>query len=580
MSSDGTTQPAQPVRTITGPSNPDEISQLTTRFHASLREMLTETLRNARRDGASAIRITIEQATQSPRPEGFRITIEDDGIGINDPAELLAEGADQQRRHYPSLARHQCTITSRARAHHARQNDGTRVELRAEHFLGTAPATVTADDTAPTPSGTRVGFNAPASMALRAIKQWIDTCARHYPIPVEVHATNEDGQTVEYSVAQTQFLDRCIHAEHWQGIRFGVYNDEHPPARPIEYCQRAHDMNNHGETFELALPRVCSLTGKQWWARADVEDCPAFERWRVRSPPTSQRPFAEAARAAARIAIYRAMATHATPRPRFADWARARDAHIVLTPPETTLIPWTAHQSTEALGHRPCREPITDDAILIEPGRFTTPLRHVLARAAALNGAHHRFYESDERLAGYAAYDAIAHAIGIDTRVTIEGNTTSLTSTHAPIIKPGTRAETITLIITLAHRDGSQSELALETDVGFEGEEDSEAEDAGPIVTSDTTLQPHHLAELIADAYPCPEEEVGSDSSHRHRTRRTEEALLVAIQCLSASTEAIASAIGKSVERETSWLVPIGHTAHITLHDGAAQVTVERTGSA
>ena len=72
--------------------------------------------------------------------------------------------------------------------------------------------------------------------------------------------------------------------------------------------------------------------------RADVQDCPELELVLPARKEAVKTGFLKEMRAAARLAIYRAMA--ADPCPAFEDWTRAREAGIAIAPPPAMLRPW------------------------------------------------------------------------------------------------------------------------------------------------------------------------------------------------------------------------------------------------
>ncbi len=72
----------------------DNALKRVTRIYAStLADVLTETLQNSRRGGATGVRISVGTLTDQPGGETrFTVTIADDGTGIADPAVLLSFG--------------------------------------------------------------------------------------------------------------------------------------------------------------------------------------------------------------------------------------------------------------------------------------------------------------------------------------------------------------------------------------------------------------------------------------------------------------------------------------------------------
>ena len=163
------------------------IDKVTRLFSASLADIFTETLQNSRRGGANRVAATIEQDGDITR-----VTLADDGVGIADPAILLtfgesnwkdgiAEAEDPAGFGLLALSRRGCTL--RWRVPGGDPSPGYRLVLEPAHFLGRDAAHVVPDDSAPSPHGTAVTFE--ASEAPHSVRAFLETAARHYPLPVK-----------------------------------------------------------------------------------------------------------------------------------------------------------------------------------------------------------------------------------------------------------------------------------------------------------------------------------------------------------------------------------------------------------
>ena len=164
------------------------IDKVTRLFSAGLADIFTETLQNSRRGGANHVAATIEQDGDTTR-----VTLADDGAGIADPAILLtfgesawkdgiAEAEDPAGFGLLALSRRGCTL--RWRVPSQDPSPGYRLVLEPAHFLGRDAAHVVPDDSAPWPHGTAVTFE--ASEAPHSVRAFLETAARHYPLPVSV----------------------------------------------------------------------------------------------------------------------------------------------------------------------------------------------------------------------------------------------------------------------------------------------------------------------------------------------------------------------------------------------------------
>ena len=326
-----TAEPGTGSTTIRARVGDGAIDKVTRLFTAGLADIFTETLQNARRAGATHIAATIEQDG-----EITRVTLADDGAGIADPAVLLtfgeshwkagiAEAEDAAGLGLLSLSRRGCTLRWRNPVRDTCGEDapGCHLVLEPAHFLGREPAHIVSDDSAPLPHGTAVTFE--ASEAPHAVRAVLETAALHYPLPVTIN-----GETVEHRA----FLDGALHAEPWQGLAFGVFKNLHAG-------YRVPDVNFHGLTLPVRLPRIDAVDGGVWSVRADIQSCPGLELVLPARKEAAETPFLEEMRAAAQLAVYRAMA-QADPPPRLAwtDWHKAAQAGIGIPEPPAELRPW------------------------------------------------------------------------------------------------------------------------------------------------------------------------------------------------------------------------------------------------
>ena len=263
------------------------IDKVTRLFSAGLADIFTETLQNSRRGGANRVAATIEQDGDTTR-----VTLADDGVGIADPAVLLtfgesnwkagiAEAEDPAGFGLLALSRRGCTL--RWRVPGQDPSPGYRLALEPVHFLGRDAAHVVPDDSAPWPHGTAVTFE--ASEAPHAVRAFLETAARHYPLPVTI-----DGEVVE----RRAFLDGALHVEPWKGLVFGVFEDSHAG-------YRVPDVNFHGLTLPVRLPQIDAVEGGVWSARADIDSCPDLELVLPARKEAVETPFLEEMREAARL---------------------------------------------------------------------------------------------------------------------------------------------------------------------------------------------------------------------------------------------------------------------------------------
>ena len=586
----------------------DSALKRVTRIYAStLSDVLIETLQNARRAGATRVRIAVGTlAGRSTGNEtgigetGFTVTVADDGAGIVDPAVLLSFGEngwseDLVRREdaagfgFASLSRRGCTVSSRPRPPDGNTMPGWRVTLAPEHFRGEAEADIHADDGAPFPHGTSISF--PATEAAAAIRQAAESAARHYPLPVffkgiprPESGPESDGEAnvVDEPLERRAFLDGAIHAEPWRGLAFGVFRDRHRGYNDP-------DLNFHGLTLPVGLPAVESVHGGLWSIRADclprsrsgVGDCPDLELVLPARKQAVENDFLKEMRRAARFAIYRAMAADLRPRPAFDDWKRARDAGIDIAPPPAVLRPWRPGTAdVDDWREPPKRAEAGHDALVMacdpEP-----PEAQALWRAAERAGIAARLFEADRRLDGYDWYDGLDRVTAIATEVAIDGTWRPLDDfplpapAGAPTAPLPPRPAAIRISLTVRPPRGPDRTLDLPADLAFAGEAWSWVAEALPLVTADSDLQPHRLAELLRTGFFSASDDADADSWETQRDRFDREALHIATGLLCSEDEARVASIAETVRRELFWLVPKDRPVEISICRPEVRVTLQ-----
>ena len=583
-----------PPATIRARIHESAVKRVTRIYASTLSDAMTEALQNSRRAGATRVRIAIDTLTNQPAddtPETgetrLAVTIADDGSGIADPAVLLSFGEngwsdDLVRREdaagfgFASLSRRGCTVSSRPRSPDGNTMSGWRVDLAPEHFLGEADAEVRTDDGTPFPHGTSISFQAIETAA--AIRHAAEAAARHYPLPVifeGIPRTQPGGEQLE----RRAFLDGAVHAEPWRGLAFGVFRD-----RRRGYNDP--DLNFFGLTLPVGLPTVETVHGGTWSVRADVDDCPDLELVLPARKEAVENAFLKEMRDAARLAIYEAMAAAPESRPAFEDWTRARDAGIDIAPPPAQLRPWRPAVADVDDWRDPPKLAVPLHGALVMDCDPEPPEAQAFWRAAERAGMATSLFETDRRLAGYDWYDGLDRVTGIATMVATDGKWSPLDDFPLPERKGPSAAKlpprpaAIRMDLAVRPARGPGRTFDLPADLVFAGEPWGWLGEAMPLVTADSTIQPHRLAELLRAGFFSPSDDADSDSYETQRDRFDDEALHMAIRLLLSDDEACRTSIAEAVRRELLWLCPRGRTVQISVSRPDVTVTLGDAGEA
>ena len=582
-------------RTIRARIHESAVKRVTRIYAATLADIFAETLQNSRRAGATRVGISVAALAGRPAEIAtgtgetpLTVTVSDDGGGIADPAVLLSFGENgwddaTVRREdaagfgFASLARRNCTVSSRPRSWGGETLPGWRVELEPAHFLGEAEAEVHADDQAPYPYGTAISFEATESIA--SIRNAAENAARHYPLPVVFQDCTENDTASPEELPRRAFLDGAIHAEPWRGLVFGVFRNRHDGYRDP-------DLNFFALTLSVGLPTVETVHGATWSVLADVDDCPDLELVLPARKEAVENAFLKDMREAARLAIYRAMAADPNPRPAFADWTRANEAAIDIAPPPAVLSPWRPGTAdVDDWRDPPNLAPARADALVMgcdpEP-----PEAQALWRAAERAGIASRLFENDRRLDGYGWYAALDRVTGIAVEVTLDGKRHVLddiplperTGPTAAELPP--RPEAIRITLAVRPATGRCRTLDIPADVIFAGEAWSWLDDAVPLVTADSALQPHELAALLRNGFFSPSDDFDADSRETQRDRFDEDALHLSTRLLLSDDDACRQSIVEAVRRQLMWFAPHDRAVDIRIRRPDVTVTLSGTESA
>ncbi len=575
------------TRTIRARIHETAVKRVTRIYAATLADIFAETLQNSRRAGATRIHIAVVALADGPADDAsdtgetaYTVTVSDDGAGIADPAVLLSFGEngwddalvrreDAAGFGFASLARRNCTVSSKPRLPDGETLPGWRVELEPEHFLGETDAEVHADDEAPYPCGTSISFE--ATEAAPAIRNAAENAARHFPLPVIFDDRTRDDTAGPEELPRRAFLHGAVHAEPWRGLVFGAFKSRHNGYRDP-------DLNFFGLTLTAGLPTVETVHGATWSVLADVDDCPDLELVLPARKEAVENAFLKEMRDAARLAVYRAMAADPDPRPAFEDWSRAREAGIDIAPPPALLRPWRPSMAEADYWRDSARPTEAGHGTLVMICDPEPPEAQALWRAAERDGFAPRLFEADRRLEGYGWYDGLDRTTAVSILASGDGEWIWIEDWPRPErARPGaarlpSRPAALRIQLTVRPAAGCCRTIDIPADMAFAGEAWSHIDDALPLVAQDSALQPHELAALLRAGFFSPSDDIEADSWETQRDRFDEDALHLATRLLLSDDEACRQSITEAVRRELMWFVP-GDRA-VDIHIRRPDVTV------
>ena len=550
-----------PVHFRIGPADP-----LACRHEPTLGAVLAELFDEARRARATRIEVRLESSGAATR-----VTVAGDGACIADPTlrQGLADPAwmgDAPDAAFPAglgllvLGTRGATVRWRTLDAQASPGPGLRLALAPAHLVGGESASVEADDSAPWPCGVAVTFEAGEPVV--AIRAVVEAAARHHPLPVAL-----DGE----AIARRAFLDAAVHAEPWRGLVFGVFEGAPRDAR-------AGDVNLHGRVVAAGLPRVTTLDGAPWTVRADVDDCPGLALAQPACTHAAVTPLLVSLRDAARRAVYRALAcASSAPRLARADTERAAEAGVGIPEAPPALLPWRpAVADPDHPADRPPLVPVHDGAMVLET-ELDPPGAQALYRALVRARLDGHVLAPEPRLAGAGWYERLPRIRDVAVRVTVGGVTRPLDAVperaDGALREPRPEAVAFDLHLAYPYTD-RRPVMTLDADLAFAGPEGAFVDEARPLVTGASDLDPETLASLIRAAYFCPSDASDADAWATQAARADDRARRLAWAVLASEDEARRRAIAHAVTSELGWLLPHGRRVDITVERGRAAVAI------
>lgn len=517
------------------------LEKVTRLFNASLTDILNELLQNARRAGASEVRMAITQAGT--------LVVEDNGRGILDPKILLTLGESDwsegtTKREDPagmgvfSLSNRGATIRSA----------NWQMRLKPEHFCGQKAITVEA---ASPIEGTRVEFQ----LSERELKEphlasLIGASARFYPLPVLLN-----GRQLPKDI----FIAKPVFVQQWRGLNIAVVSSN---------GYRDRNINFHGITLTCDLPMlVCKK--KCLRVMVDVCECPELKLVLPSRKEVVQNDFYGKLREECERLLYQYVETLPAHDLSYKDWLRAKELGIVLPeaqPVLNTFLPDTANREDRYIGEELL---VPDTALLVDWEDSVTPRdEQMLWHTFNASERPWRLMAHNDRYRGYQWYDQLPRLTWVDFEVQV-GSTW-----HHPSQAPNLELQNHLLVdaicgnVTIKHADGTTSREAWQTDVYIDGERDYEQLDRCVILlTKAPSITEDELVSLLEDCF-FDRDDDSDDGYDVQLTRFNDEAYELALSVLKSNEAGLIARLERVLRRSVLELLPPKTTVEIAISPG------------
>lgn len=559
--------------------SPGTLAKVTRLFNGTPADVLAELLQNARRAGASCVRVAIHRMRDGRAFEpddpavhdgSFWLTVADNGCGVADPAAPLTLGssgweADTLRAEDPAgmglfaLAGRPVRVASRGPA------GAWSVSVGPEDWTSGADLAVERGQ-GPAERGTVVSVEAPEGWAAN-LKAEVQRAALYYPLPVTFNGEE---------APRCAFLAKALRVEEWRGLKIGVVQERGWSGDPR--------INFHGVTVPCVLPQVAEMRGETWSVLADVVDCPELQLVLPARKEVVATPFLDELREACERALYRYFATrdhHSLP---YEEWRRAAALGVELPPAAMALSPWSPATNDGDPDHRFRRrwndessELPAEPLIMADVG---PDLEQSLARALTFSDPElrTRLVEACPDFAGYSWYDALPRVVGVVGTVT-RGAATWATDDEAAPPESGV-VDRASIALTIASgeisfvRPLATDVLLVASDEGWSDEPDQQH----VFVTPNPRLDPVDLTDAIVAAFFMASDDRDADSWETQHDRYEREALDFARRLLLGDGEADIARIRDAIRDRIAWLVPKGRELRVRYDAASLDVSLAPLG--
>jgi len=260
-----------------------------------------------------------------------------------------------------------------------------------------------------------------------------------------------------------------------------------------------------------------------------------------------------------------------------ADLRRAAVVGLALPAPAPALLPWRPAVADPDRPVDPVAPvPVHDDAMVMA-AELDPPEAQALRRALVRAGLDTRVFAPEPRLEGTGWYERLPRIRDIAVRVTVGGVTRPLDAVpergEGALRAPRPEAIAFDLHLAYPYTD-RRPVLTLDADLAFAGSEGAFVDEARPLVTEASDLDPETLAALVRAAWFCPSDAPDADAWATQSRRVDDRARRLAWTVLASEDEARRRAIADAVTSELGWLLPHDRRVDITVEHGRTAVAI------
>jgi hypothetical protein len=529
----------------------DAIRKVSRLFNASLLDILNELLQNARRSGATTVRIGRSQVSGM----GDAISVSDDGPGISDPKTLFSLGRSEWNEQvttsedaagmgFFALANRGARIIAQSRG----TDQSWLINASPEAFSGEVAITGEAGPT--NFCGLTILFPQLGSENLTAVAQ---QAARYCPLEVIL-----EGEVLE----QKDFLGGGIYTEEWHGMRIGVFLE-----RSQIHSRPGHNTNFHGVTLHVPLPELHQEFHQSFYARVDVERCSDLKLVLPARKEVVQDEFLEQLRLRILRIYYQLIINHREHSLAWNDYNRGREMGIDLPEAARLLRPFTPDQADHHQNHREIAVTVEPGGILYIESEGAVEEQNV-ARAIEQSPEMGPVYEPLSTYIGYEWYEEM-------TRFKLQGYGASVDGEWLEVpaeerVEFNDRPDCLAVLLEVS---GRHKALTLETDVLVLAEEYTSIDEANVHVTATSDVTPDALTSFLQAALFSPSDDAEAGSYDQQLQWFTDEAEDLSVQMLVSSMAAEKNWITRVLRREITWRLPKDCQVSIEIKDREVSIT-------